>query len=55
MWQGCPKVKPTVLIGSCFLRIFHTDRFHGNGHRPYIFVRKSWQISNKQVAPTAIK
>ena len=39
-WQGSPLVNP----GFC-----HTNRFHGNGHKPCIFVRESRAIQKKEV------
>ena len=39
-WQGSPLVNP----GFC-----HTNRFHGNGHKPCIFVRESRTIQKKEV------
>lgn len=34
----CIEVHPSVLIGSFLVGICHTDRFHGNGHKPCIFL-----------------
>ena len=55
MWQDSPEVNPNILIWSLTWLVFcHTEHFHRNCHKLCIYVHKSPQVQNKQVAVSAI-